>query len=103
MKVFVFFLLGLFIICISSCDYVKNKRDKVVEIATPEVTEENVIVKTSADQVAEEPPMVKPEKRPLVPSKRTGKIGDIPAVRKIDDVTPVKYLEYSDRDEHAEL
>ena len=89
MKVLVFFILGLSTICISGCDYVKNRNDKGVEIATHEVPEENVIVKASTAEVAEEPPIVESTTRSPVPiDKRTTWMPD--------DIDLVGDMRYSD-------
>ena len=89
MKVLVFLILGLSTICISSCDYVKNRKDKVVETATHEVPEENVIVKASTVEIAEEPPIVESTTRPPVPiGKRTAWT--------LNDIDLVGDMRYSD-------
>ena len=74
-------ILSLLAICINGCQ-VNSRNKKVVEVATDEVTEENVAIKVPMDPVAEAVLPVKIEKRPLLPSKRTGQLDDIPAVAK---------------------
>lgn len=75
MKVLYFFILSLFVICLSGCDAEKHESESVVVAATDKGSEKKVAVKI--------------EKRPLVQTKRTGKIDDIPVVAKSpDDMRP---------------
>lgn len=89
LKIFVFSILGLFAIFITGCDDAKNRNDKVAEIATRDMPEENEMLKASTAEVAEEPPIVESTTRPPVPiGKRTAWT--------LDDMDLAEDLRYSD-------
>lgn len=81
MKALVFLTFGVFIICISGCNSVKNEGNVAASSTTSKNAEAEVIV--------EEMPIVKRQTRPLLPiGKRT--------VWTLDDIASVGGAEFSD-------
>lgn len=102
LKVLGLLILSVFTVCISGCNDTKNRDDTAVEVATDEVSKENVAVTPPVAQVAKVEPPEKSETRPLRPiGKRTAPVlkdGDSVAGTEIvilENIT-AKRLEHSD-------
>ena len=71
LKVLSLLILGVFTVCISGCNDPKNRDGTPVEVATDEVSKENVAVSPPVDQVPKVESPEKSETRPLRPIGKT--------------------------------
>lgn len=71
LKVLGLLILSVFAVCINGCNDAKNRDGTPVEIATDEVSKENVAVSLTVDQVPRVEPPEKSETRPLRPIGKT--------------------------------
>ncbi len=71
LKVLGLLILSVFTVCISGCNDAKNRDGTFVEIATDEVSKENMAGNLTVDQVPKVEPPEKSETRPLRPIGKT--------------------------------